>query len=319
MYSQYKYNETFGIQAPDDMTIISWPRNSNPHVPKINPNYVFRKNFLRDGLAYLKQPAGDALYIVGPTGSGKTTGVTEMAGRLNWPVMEYTAHDQMEAAELIGQFLMASKAPGESPSMSFAYGPLPIAMKYGYILLLNELDTANPGQISALNDVLEGRPLVIAENGGEVIHPHEMFRVIVTGNSNGAGDASGLYQGVQQQNLAAMDRYRMTELGYADPEDEKRILEGVVPKLPEVIREGMVRLANEVRNLFIGSDNADASLSLTFSTRTLVRWSRLALTFRGAPNVMEYSLNQALLLRAKPEEKEAIIEIAKSIFGDQWS
>jgi hypothetical protein len=37
--------------------------------------------------------------------------------------------------------------------------------------------------------------LVIAENGGEVIRPHPRFRVFATGNSAGAGDSSGLYQG----------------------------------------------------------------------------------------------------------------------------
>ena len=319
MYAEYKYKDSFGINAPDTMKIASWADPSNPHVPKTDANYVFRKEFLRDILAFLKNPSGDALFITGPTGSGKTSGVTEVAGRINWPTVQLTAHDQMESGDLIGQFCLCAANPGETPSMVWRDGPLTTAMKNGYILLINEWDLANPGQSSSLNDVLEGRPLVIAENGGEIIHPHDMFRVIVTGNSNGAGDTSGLYQGVQVQNLAAMDRYRMVEVSYADIDVEKSILANVVPKLPDVIRDGMIRLANEVRNLFIGGANQDASLSITFSTRTLVRWSKLALTFRGAPNTLEYSLNQALLLRASPEEKESVLRLAKDIFGDQWS
>jgi cobaltochelatase CobS len=91
------------------------------------------------------------------------------------------------------------------------FGPLAVAMREGHLLLINEVDLADPAELAGLNDVLEGRPLVITQNGGEIIKPHPMFRVVVTGNSTGSGDASGLYQGVMMQNLAAMDRYRFTK------------------------------------------------------------------------------------------------------------
>ncbi|MBO0180522.1 AAA family ATPase, partial [Vibrio parahaemolyticus] len=92
--------------------------------------------------------------------------------------------------------------------------PLAIAMREGHVLLINEVDLVDPAELSGLNDILEGRPLVIAQNGGEIIKPHPMFRVIVTGNSTGSGDPSGLYQGVMMQNLAAMDRYRFSVVPY---------------------------------------------------------------------------------------------------------
>ncbi|MDO6928722.1 AAA family ATPase, partial [Acinetobacter baumannii] len=87
----------------------------------------------------------------------------------------------------------------------FMYGPLAVAMREGHLLLINEVDLADPAELAGLNDVLEGRPLVIAQNGGEIIKPHPMCRVVVTVNSTGSGDASGLYKGVMMQNLAAMD------------------------------------------------------------------------------------------------------------------
>ncbi|MFW8217024.1 AAA family ATPase, partial [Klebsiella pneumoniae] len=134
------------------------------------------------------------------------------------------------------------------------YGPLAVAMREGHLLLINEVDLADPAELAGLNDVLEGRPLVIAQNGGEIIKPHPMFRVVVTGNSTGSGDASGLYQGGMMQNLAAMDRYRFTKVGYADEEAELSILGRVTPKLPENVRKGMVRIANQVRKLFLGEN-----------------------------------------------------------------
>ncbi len=103
--------------------------------------------------------------------------------------------------------------------------------------------------------------------------------------------------GVMMQNLAAMDRYRFTKVGY-DEEAELSILGRATPKLPENVRKGMVRIANQVRKLFLGENGEDGQISVTMSTRTLVRWAKLSLAFRGAPNALEYALDQALLIRA---------------------
>ncbi len=48
--------------------------------------------------------------------------------------------------------------------MQFVYGALATAMREGHVLLINEIDLMNPAELSGLNDVLEGRPLVISAN-----------------------------------------------------------------------------------------------------------------------------------------------------------
>ena len=161
-------------------------------------------------------------------------------------------------------------------------------MREGHILLINEVDLADPAELAGLNDVLEGRPLVIAQNGGEIIKPHPMFRVMVTGNSTGSGDASGLYQGVMMQNIASMDRYRFIKVGYAEDIAELSILGRVTPNLPENIRNGMVRIANQVRKLFLGENGEDGQLSITMSTRTLVRWAAFS-RLPWCPERFEYA------------------------------
>ena len=310
--------KTFDIKAPERVTVLGYEENDNPFIPSKDENYVFRASFIREITAFLKSPHGDAMWITGPTGSGKTSGVTEVAARLNWPVQQITAHGRMEMGDLVGHHALVSPAPGQTPVMEFMYGPLAVAMKEGHILLINEVDLADPAEISGLNDVLEGRPLVIAQNGGEIIKPHPMFRVIVTGNSNGSGDQSGLHQGVMMQNIAALDRYRFIQVGYADDIIEMDILARVAPALPEVTRTGMVKLANQIRTLFMGENGNDGNISVTMSTRNLVRWAKLSLQFRGAPNALHYALDQALLLRTSKEEAEAILRLAKDAFGDQW-
>ena len=69
--------------------------------------------------------------------------------------------------------------------MKFELGPLAQAMLNGYVFIFNEADLADPSELTALNEVLEGKDLYIPENGGMIIKPHPMFRLVCTGNSAG--------------------------------------------------------------------------------------------------------------------------------------
>jgi cobaltochelatase CobS len=187
------------------------------------------------------------------------------------------------------------------------------------MLILNESDLVDPAELAGLNDIIEGQPLVIPENGGEVIRPHPMFRVFATGNSAGGGDGSGLYQGVLRQNLAFMDRFRVVYVGYPEPDVENQVIRQAVPSVNDTIIKNMITVAGDIRRLFMGDGTGDEpELTLTMSTRTLVRWASLSRTFKGAPNVFEYALDQALTARAEPEQREAIHRIAAGVFGDWW-
>ena len=186
-------------------------------------------------------------------------------------------------------------------------------MQKGHVLILNEIDLADAGELAGLNDILEGRPLVLADNAGEIIHPHPMFRVIATANSCGNGDGTGRYMGVQQQNLAFLDRFRFMRVGYQDPAVEEQLLQKMVPNMKPLLNS-MVKLANEVRTLF-----AEGQLSLTLSTRTLLRWAQMANDFRNSPNSLQYGLERSLLIRAEPEESKAILGLCEAVFGDVWT
>ena len=81
----------------------------------------------------------------------------------------------------------------------------------------------------------------------------------------------------------------------------------------------MIQVAGEIRRLFVGdSEGGGPELTVTMSTRTLMRWAQLSMTFKGAPRVFDYALTQALTARAERDQKEAIHRIAADIFGDYW-
>src|SRR5690606_40905789 len=84
----------------------------------------------------------------------------------------------MEMPELTGYNLPYTDPVSGDLQTRFVDGPLTKAMREGFIFVLDEYDTLDPAVSVGLHAVLEGRPLVIPENGGEIIHPHPNFRFV---------------------------------------------------------------------------------------------------------------------------------------------
>ena len=91
-----------------------------------------------------------------------------------------------------------------------------------------------------------------------------------------------------------------------------------VDSVMENLTEKMIEVANQIRRLFVGGSDGAGELSVTMSTRTLVRWTNLMIAYKRAPNALAYSLDRSLTLRAEPAQREAIHRIAKDVFGDSW-
>lgn len=308
--SEYKFNPAWHCTGFAD--------SAHPRIPQRDPNYVFSKSLLQDLLIFLLYPQGTALWLTGPTGCGKTSAVMQVASRLNWPVLDLTLNNRFEFTDLKGQWGLTQAEGQSTPTMKFIYNALPLAMRNGWILVLNEADLASPGELSALNDVIEGRNLLIAENQGEAVKPHPMFRLIVTGNSNGAGDESGLYQGIQQQNVAAMDRYRMLTVDYPTEMVEEGILANVAGNIDKKLRAQMCRFVQEMRKSFLGQGKGP-SISIPFSTRSLVNWASAVQFYAMDKTPLKKALELFFLNKLSPEEREAANAVAVTVFGEQWN
>ena len=289
----------FGYDAPSEYT------------PSIDPNYLFHESS-RDVIVWFLMQNPEPLYICGPTSAGKSSLVRQIAARLNYPVFEATGHDRLEFPDLVGHLSV------QNGNMVFEDGPLTMAMKIGGIFLFNEADLCSPATLAGLNTILDGSPLCFAENGGELVKPSPMFRFIVTANSNGNSDETGLYQGVMRQNIAFMDRFMLVEMDYPKAEVERDLLNRMFPEIPAEITEKMVDFANDVRRNFMGNSSAHDALDVTLSTRTLIRWARLTIAFQplskqGISPIM-YALDRALGFRASTTSRAALHEMAQRIF-----
>lgn len=298
-------SQLFGINAPANACIEVGETN-HPRIPQAD-NYVFRDDLLRDVLAWVLAGQGEGLYLTGPTGSGKSSLITQIAARLRVPLHAVNAHSRLETPEMVGRHVV------RNGSMVWVDGPLTVAMKEGHWFLLDEFDLLEPATAAGLNNVLEGRPLEIPETG-EVVVAHPNFRFVATANTNGAGDSTGLYQGTLQQNIAAMDRFLITEVGYPTKEQEKGILAGVAARIPEQVREAMIKVANDIRTMFMGGES-----NVTLSTRTLCRWAKYAMFFQGLStkgiDPLAYSFDRALGFRADEENRKALHEVLQRTFG----
>ena len=299
--------------SPSGVLIEGWEKPS-PFTPGQDPRYLYPE-WMSDIVAWMVY-GRDPLYLFGPTGCGKTSCIKQVVQKFNYPVYEITGHSRLEFIEMVGHHTV------RNGSMQYEYGPLARAMKEGGLFLLNEIDLLDPSTAAGLNSVLDGYPLTIPENGGELIVPHPLFRFVATANSNGGSDHTGLYQGVLRQNIAFMDRFMLVECTYMEASREMALLKQYLgDRIPEETLSRMIRFANAVRRLFLGHDaeDMDTAIEVTFSTRTLIRWALLTELFQQQTPPMAdavgYALDRALGFRASPPSYMTLRELRQRIFG----
>lgn len=303
--------QAFGLNVSETLQVPG-AHSPGPLTPAINPDYRFRPSLLSDLLAWHKgRYAGqhhDGLWLSGPMGAGKSSLVQQTAARLNLNVVPVTAQRRLELADLIGHLTVIGG------DMMFQDGPLTTALRRGWWLLINEADLMDPGELAGLNTVLDGGPLVIADNAGEVVHPMPGWGLICTANTVGLGDRDGLYVGTRRMNAAFLDRFWVVEVDYPEPDEEIHLISRVVPQLPRDLIRHMVEVAQEVRRV----SRDESAVGITpFSTRSLVRWAYLAQQYRSAPRPLDHALKRALTHRAEPEAAEAIHGIMHRIIGEE--
>lgn len=188
---------------------------------------------LREGrhpMSYLIEPLlreGRHVWLHGPTGSGKTHTVKDLARRLGRPMIRFQGKGDATTDDFVGGFAAVNE--NGVPVTQFQYGVLPLAMQQGAILNIDEI-TALPAEVLfELQAVLEGDNLVLSKNRGEVVAPQPGFVVVASDNSLGLGEATE-YIGTNVMNEAFRDRFYFVEFGYMPESHEMAALDAFTAK-----------------------------------------------------------------------------------------
>jgi cobaltochelatase CobS len=269
-------------------------------IPDVDPNYVFNLDVLKTLLMGIE--VGIPTYLWGHAGTGKTTLWEQICARLNLPAIRVQHTANMEESMVTGQYLLRD---GET---NFEPGALMIAMRRGWVYLADEYDFGRPEVLSVYQPVLEGKPLVVkeAEASLRVTRPHPRFRMVGTGNTNGTGDETGLYQGTLLQNAANYERFGITEqMPYMEAKLEARVVsqQGGVP-LADANK--LVDFANRIREQFTAG-----KMSMPISPRTLIYAARVG---KGRAS-FRTGLEKSYINRLSRIDAKVAGDFAQRVFG----
>jgi len=303
------FHEAFNLgSAPEAMTPTGAPINITmlgkhdfeEMVPDIDRNYVYNIGLMK--IILMGMSENMPVYLWGHSGTGKTTAFEEVCARTNRPMLRVQHTLNTEESNILGHMVLRG-----SETM-FKPGPLPLAMKHGWTYLADEYDFGVPHVLSVYQPVLEGKPLVIKEAEGEwrVIRPHPNFRFVATGNTNGVGDESGLYQGTQLQNAANYERFAIVEkVNYMDKEIETLVLQSQA-NLHKKDADLLVKFGGKIRTAVDASE-----MSMSISPRALIHAGKIG-TMRGD---FVKGLELAYINRLSTIDREAARQLAQRLFA----
>lgn len=309
---QHDAYQAFGVELMRGKTMIGLSAPS-AFTPAKDPTYKWPMENLRD-LAYFYVAGGNAFCAMGHPGTGKTAGVQQFHAALNLPLLCMSANPRTQAYHLIGRLV-----PNQDGGVSWSDGPVLMAARLGISVLIDEYNVIDPGEMTGLNILLEGRPYLVPETG-ELVVPRKGFRVYVTCNPK---DGKGLVHGRHTQDNANDERFEYSWFGYLPPEVEIQLVAELIapfqPGLPpETLAEMFVGVANQVRKLYAGESDDSGALDKTISTRVLRRWVVKAMLAQGGGVVeapIHYGLERAWSLSCSDEVRVAVHEFVTQTFG----
>lgn len=231
-------------------------------VPPVDPLYHDASDTSADIRALIER--NSHVLVSGPSGSGKTFPALQECARLGRRAVLVSCADGITYSALV------ARPSQTTPSLEYRYGPLPLAMRAGAVLVLDEIDKLDPLLAAVFHGPLEPdsrrRTLHVPETG-ETIVAAPGFLVIAT--CNGLRDESGSYA-AHRIDGAFLTRCRGVAADYLPLADEQALFEraGLDTRRAELLAKTLIGL----RTVHTRGD-----FSLPPSTRLGVQWLRMVL------------------------------------------
>jgi len=297
--------QTFGVETEMEVDAFS---KKNEFVPEIDKDYKFDRDTtlaILSGFNYNKR-----VIVHGYHGTGKSTHITQVAARLNWPCIRVNLDSHISRIDLIGKDAIVIK-DGKQVT-EFKEGVLPWSIQNPVALVFDEYDAGRPDVMFVIQRVLESEGTFTLLDKNKVIKQNDYFRLFATANTIGLGDTTGLYTGTQQINQAQMDRWNIvTTLNYLSLEKEMEIIVAKNKNLNNSKGKekvsNMIKVASLTRKGFIAGD-----ISTVMSPRTVLHWAENTEIFKD----MGYAFRVTFLNKCDEVEKSIIAEYYQRCFGE---
>lgn len=278
-------------------------------VPAWNDNYILNPELTKTVMMGLELRS--PIYLYGHSGVGKSSIFKQVCSGLNRRLFRFQHTVDTEEAHIVGQWVVKKHVDANGNAVSvteFELGPLPLAMMNGWLYLADEIDRSSPTVLSAYQAILEGEPLVIknAPPSMRMIKPHPLFCFAATGNTNGTGDQSGLYQATLVQDAATIERFGIVAAVDYPPEKQEIAMISSATGLHGDDAKKIRQFANEIRTKAFPNQ-----VSLTIGPRVAINMARIGMMKGDFVEGVTYAYANRL-----PEaEREAALGIAKRIFA----
>ena len=297
--------QSFGIDS--DMKVNAFSKK-NEFVPEIDKDYKFDRDTtlaILSGFNYNKK-----VIVHGYHGTGKSTHITQVAARLNWPCLRINLDSHISRIDLIGKDAIIIK--NGKQVTEFKEGILPWAFQNPVALVFDEYDAGRPDVMFVLQRILESDGYFTLLDKNKVVKQNEYFRLFATANTIGLGDTTGLYAGTQQINQAQMDRWNIvTTLNYLSLEKEMEIILAKNKNLNNAKGKekvaNMIKVASLTRKGFMAGD-----ISTVMSPRTVLFWAENSEIFKDTG----YAFRVTFLNKCEDVEKNIIAEYYQRCFGE---
>jgi cobaltochelatase CobS len=242
----------------------AWDERIASFIPETDPSYVIDKNLAADIL--MAWELNEKVLCYGPTGAGKSSLVEQLCALTRRPFVRINCTGDMDSSMIFGQLT------AREGTTHWVDGAVTEAVRYGAVFAWDEWDVTPPEISMGLQWLLEDNgKLFLKEMPGATvdkqISPHEHFRLVAIGNTQGQGDETGSHAGTNVQNSATLDRFGTAVfVDYLQPVIEEAMVTKKYPKdiTPKAAKE-LVKLANLVRQGYKAGQ-----LNLTMSPRTLL-------------------------------------------------
>lgn len=221
----------------------------------------------------------------GPTQVGKTSWPRAVAALLThvenyrnryWPVFSVVPGGAVDPSELLGRYVLKGKG-----KMEWVYGPVSLIVKYGGVLVLDEVNMMPPAISAVLHQLLDdqrfltlldhsvdveanvydesgnilldkkGKPVKEKIGMPEVIPAHEDLLIVTTFNLG--------YYGTERLNEAFKERFLHIGFDYNPDVEEKLIASKALLSVAKDIREA----------------NSEGLIQTPFSTKNMLRFQQL--------------------------------------------